>query len=77
MRINRRFKFMNTLEIKGTWNIALGRLKQKFAQLTDDDLKYAQGKEDELIGRIQRRTGQNKEEIKKLVNKVVSGCKDR
>lgn len=63
---------MNTLEIKGTWNIAKGMLKQKFAQLTDDDLRFAAGKEEELIGRIQRRTGRNREEIKKVVHRVVN-----
>jgi uncharacterized protein YjbJ (UPF0337 family) len=63
---------MNTLEIKGTLNIAKGLLKQKFAQLTDDDLRLVAGKEDELIGRIQRRTGRNRAEIKKVVHKVVN-----
>jgi uncharacterized protein YjbJ (UPF0337 family) len=62
---------MNTLEIKGTWNIARGILKQKFARLTDDDLRFVAGKENELIGRIQRRTGRNRAAIKKVVHKVV------
>ena len=44
---------MSTLTVKGNWNIAKGKLKQKFAQLTDDDLQFVEGKEDELIGRIQ------------------------
>ena len=66
---------MNTLEMKGTWNIAKGILKQKFAQLTDDDLQFVAGKEDELIGRIQRRTGRNREAIKKVVHKVVNECR--
>ncbi|MGA2248096.1 MAG: CsbD family protein [Verrucomicrobiota bacterium] len=59
---------MNTLQAKGNWNIAKGKLKQKFAQLTDDDLQYVEGKEDELVGRIQKRTGQTKEAIEKAVN---------
>jgi uncharacterized protein YjbJ (UPF0337 family) len=58
---------MNTLQLKGDWNIVKGKLKQKFAQLTDDDLQYIRGKEDELIGRIQKRTGQAKEEVEKAV----------
>jgi uncharacterized protein YjbJ (UPF0337 family) len=66
---------MNTLEMKGTWNIAKGILKQKFAQLTDDDLQFVAGKEDELIGRIQRRNGRNREAIKKVVHKVVNECR--
>jgi uncharacterized protein YjbJ (UPF0337 family) len=59
---------MNTLEIKGNWNIAKGKLKQKYAQLTDDDLRFDNGKQDELIGRIQKRTGETKEAIEKAVN---------
>ena len=45
---------MTTLEIKGDWNIANGKLKQKWGKLTDDDLEYAEGKQEELIGRIQK-----------------------
>jgi uncharacterized protein YjbJ (UPF0337 family) len=59
---------MNTLELKGDWNIAKGKLKQKYAQLTDEDLRFAGGKQDELIGRIQKRTGETKEAIEKAVN---------
>ena len=59
---------MNTLQAKGNWNIAKGKLKQKYAQLTDDDLQYVEGKEDELVGRIQKRTGQTKEAVEKAVN---------
>lgn len=61
---------MNTLSIKGTWNIAKGKLKQKFAQLTDDDLQFMEGKEDELVGRIQKRTGRGKD----AVITTVEGC---
>ena len=59
---------MNTLEIKGNWNIAKGKLKQKYAKLTDDDLRFSDGKQDELVGRIQKRTGETKEAIEKAVN---------
>jgi uncharacterized protein YjbJ (UPF0337 family) len=58
---------MNTLEMKGNWNIAKGKLKQQWADLTDDDLDYAEGKEDELIGRIQKRTGQSREAVEKAI----------
>ena len=51
---------MTTLEIKGDWNIAKGKLKQKWAKLTDDDLQYAAGKQEELLGRIQKRRGPNR-----------------
>jgi uncharacterized protein YjbJ (UPF0337 family) len=59
---------MNTLELKGNWNVAKGKLKQKYAQLTDDDLGFANGKQDELIGRIQKRTGETKEAVEKALN---------
>jgi len=48
---------MSIMEFKANWNIAKGKLKQGFARLTDDDLQFSEGKEDELIGRIQKRTG--------------------
>ncbi len=56
---------MTTIEMRGDWNIAKGKLKQKWAQLTDDDLRYADGKQDELIGRIQKRTGETREAVAK------------
>ena len=51
---------MNKFTFKGTWNEVKGKLKQKYAELTDDDLTYAEGKEDELLGRLQKRTGRNR-----------------
>lgn len=65
---------MNTLQLKGSWNIAKGKLKQRFAQLTDDDLEYLEGKEDELVGRIQKLTGKSKGEIKSVVDEC-NGCR--
>ena len=65
---------MNTLQMKGNWNIAKGKLKQKFAQLTDDDLQYVEGKEDELFGRIQKRTGRTREEIERTIDEECSSC---
>ncbi len=56
------------------WNIAKGKLKQKFAQLTDDHLQFAEGKEEELIGRIQKRTGQIRDMANPNGNEC-SGCK--
>jgi uncharacterized protein YjbJ (UPF0337 family) len=58
---------MNTLQIKGDWNIAKGRLKQKWARLTDDDLQFVQGQEEELIGRIQKRTGATRAAVEKAL----------
>ncbi len=56
---------MNKLEWKGNWNKIKGKLKQKYGDLTDDDLAFAEGKEDELIGRLQTRLGKTKEDIRK------------
>ena len=63
---------MNTLEIKGDWNIAKGKLKQKWANLTDHDLQYAEGLQDELVGRIQKRTGETREAVEKAIKESHS-----
>lgn len=55
---------MDKLRIKGNWNELKGRAKQEWANLTDDDLLYVEGKEDELLGKIQSRTGKTKDEIR-------------
>jgi uncharacterized protein YjbJ (UPF0337 family) len=65
---------MTTLEIKGDWNITKGKLKQKWASLTDDDLQYAEGQLDELIGRIQKRTGETRELIEKALKESCASC---
>lgn len=56
---------MNAQTLKGNWNELKGKLKQKYADLTDDDLLYAEGKEDELYGKLQQKLGKTKEEIEK------------
>ncbi|MES2438825.1 MAG: CsbD family protein [Verrucomicrobiota bacterium] len=61
---------MTKLELKGTWNETKGKLKQKYADLTDDDLLFEEGKEDELLGRLQKKTGQTKEEIRDAISKL-------
>ena len=61
---------MNKLEIKGDWNILKGKIKQKWAKLTDDDLAFVAGKEDELIGRIQKRTGEARENVEKALSEA-------
>jgi uncharacterized protein YjbJ (UPF0337 family) len=58
---------MNTLEIKGDWNIIKGKPQQKWATLTDDDLQFIEGKQEELLGRIQKRTGQTREAVEKAI----------
>ena len=65
---------MNKLEVKGDWNIAKGKLKQKWAKLTDDDLQYAEGKHEELFGRIQKCTGETREVVEKAVKEACSSC---
>lgn len=65
---------MTTLEIKGDWNITKGKLKQKWAKLTDDDLQFAAGKQDELLGRIQKRTGETREAVEAAIKDASSSC---
>lgn len=55
---------MTRLELKGSWNEAKGKLKQKYAHLTDDDLLFVEGKDDELLGRLQKTLGRTKEQIR-------------
>lgn len=61
---------MNTTDLKGKWDELKGKLKQQYADLTDDDLLYVEGKEDELYGRIQQRVGKSKEEVKDMIDKL-------
>jgi uncharacterized protein YjbJ (UPF0337 family) len=59
---------MDNLILKGTWNTVKGKLKKAYGNLTDDDLKYEEGKEDELLGRLQKKTGKTIDELKKWFN---------
>ncbi|MNS03932.1 hypothetical protein D3C72_352780 [compost metagenome] len=63
---------MSTLQdkLKGNWNIVKGNLKQQWANLTDDDLLYEEGKEDELVGRLQQKTGETKEKINEFIDRM-------
>ena len=65
---------MTKLEIKGDWNIIKGKLKQKWAKLTDDDLQFVEGKQEELIGRIQKRTGETREAVEKAMKSSNDDC---
>jgi uncharacterized protein YjbJ (UPF0337 family) len=58
---------MNTTTLKGKWSEVKGKLKKEYADLTDDDLLYVEGKEDELYGRIQQKVGKSKDEVKKMI----------
>lgn len=61
---------MNKLKIKGKWNQVKGSLKQKYGELTDDDLSFVEGEEDKLLGRLQEKTGQSKEKLIDEINKM-------
>jgi uncharacterized protein YjbJ (UPF0337 family) len=56
---------MTTMQLKGNWNEMKGKLKQKYAELTDDDLTFVEGKEDELLGRMQQRLGKTKDDLRR------------
>ena len=59
-----------SLKFKGTWNEIKGKIKQQYADLTDDDLLYEEGKEDELYGRLQKGTGKTKDQVKEWIDKL-------
>jgi uncharacterized protein YjbJ (UPF0337 family) len=61
---------MDTLRIKGNWNQMKGKIKQKYPDLTDDDLMFVEGKEDDLLGRIQRKTGKSRDEVVSYINSI-------
>ncbi|MFN6947297.1 MAG: CsbD family protein [Cytophagaceae bacterium] len=63
---------MDDLQIKGNWNIIKGKIKEKYSDFTDDDLTYADGKEDELLGRLQMKLGKSKEEVKEWLSQFTS-----
>ncbi len=58
---------MNTTGIKGNWNEQKGKLKQKFGFLTDNDLMFEEGKEDEMMGKLQIKLGKTKDGLKKFI----------
>jgi uncharacterized protein YjbJ (UPF0337 family) len=58
---------MNTTEVKGNWNEQKGKLKQKFAVLTDNDLMFDEGRKEEMLGRLQIKLGKTKEELRKII----------
>lgn len=61
---------MNSLIIKGNWNETAGKLKQQFGNLTDDDVLFTKGKEEELLGRLQNKLGKTKEELRRIISKL-------
>jgi len=65
---NERKIIMSELTWKGRWNEIKGKVKQQYADLTDDDLLYAEGKEDELVGKLQKKTGKTQDEVNSWLN---------
>ncbi|MEI6754878.1 MAG: CsbD family protein [Paludibacter sp.] len=61
---------MNTTEMKGNWDQQKGKLKQKFATLTDNDLLFAAGKKEEMFGRLETKLGKTKEELHKIISSL-------
>ena len=59
---------MNSETLKGEWNQLKGSVKQKWAELTDDDLTHIEGSRDKLVGRLQERSGRTKEEVEREVD---------
>jgi uncharacterized protein YjbJ (UPF0337 family) len=61
---------MDKLEIKGNWNELKGKVKKAYAELTDDDLTYQDGQEDQLLGKLQQKTGKKRDELVKWINSL-------
>jgi uncharacterized protein YjbJ (UPF0337 family) len=61
---------MNKLQFKGSWNEIKGKLKQSYGNLTDDDLVFAEGKDDELVGRLQKKLGKTKDEVRQMIERL-------
>ncbi|MDB4921596.1 CsbD family protein [Mucilaginibacter sp.] len=61
---------MDKLELKGSWNELKGKIKQAYGDLTDDDLAYEEGKDDETLGKLQEKTGKTRDELIKWLNSL-------
>jgi uncharacterized protein YjbJ (UPF0337 family) len=69
LEFDKRIIGMDKLQFKGSWNEIKGKLKQQYGNLTDDDLVFAEGKEDELLGRLQKKLGKSKDEVRQMIDK--------
>jgi uncharacterized protein YjbJ (UPF0337 family) len=67
---NLKIEIMDTLELKGNWNEKKGKMKQAYGNLTDDDLKYEEGKDDEFLGRLQKKLGKSRDELVKWIKSL-------
>jgi uncharacterized protein YjbJ (UPF0337 family) len=61
---------MTKIQFKGSWNEIKGKLKQSYGSLTDDDLVFAEGKDDELLGRLQKKLGKTKDEVRRMIERL-------
>ncbi|MDX2081636.1 MAG: CsbD family protein [Terrimicrobiaceae bacterium] len=61
---------MNKSIFKGNWNVIKGKLRQAYGELTDDDLAYAEGQEEELLGRLQRKLGKTRDEVHRELDEL-------
>lgn len=61
---------MNSDQLEGKWNQVKGQVKQKYGNLTDDDVTYSEGKFDEMLGRLQEKTGKTKEALKDEIDRM-------
>jgi uncharacterized protein YjbJ (UPF0337 family) len=61
---------MDKLQIKGGWNEVKGKIKKAYGDLTDDDLIYEEGKDDEMLGKLQQKTGKSRDELVKWINSL-------
>ena len=68
---------MGNLNIKGNWNEIKGKFKQKYGDLTDDDLTYIEGKEDELLGNLQKKLGKTKDEVAGEIREMIDKKKEK
>lgn len=60
----------NISEMRASWSETKGKLKQKFAMLTDSDMLFVEGKKEEMLGRLQAKLGKTREEIKKILSEL-------
>lgn len=61
---------MNTTSLNGAWEVQKGKLKQKFAKLTDNDLLFIDGKKEEMMGKLQTKLGKSKEELRTILENL-------
>jgi len=64
---------MNSDQLKGNWQQLVGKAKEKWGRLTDDDWKVVEGKRDQRIGKVQERYGLAREEAERQLAELERG----